>query len=452
MESGRRTVSACLCAMGWLWLPDAAQAQMPALWQQRWDSGLGLVDEPLKVRRAGAGGSLTLVASDSRRISLLRYEADGTLAWAQVDIAGSWPGKPDLMVADDGSAVLAVVDPHQGGLVVRRFDSVSGVVHWQHSRPLTGQSLNHGEHGPVLAIDPASGHVRVAVAEHGDWLVLDYAPDGTAGGEIVSGSPDRADIPKAILADADGGVVVAGYEAGEKSAGGIRTVAFDAQGNPRYTDREAGDIGSLFIQVSISLAPTQDGGVLVLAGPESTCGTFQSRLWRLDADGQRRWTTVWPENRCQSFEPMSMSVLADGSVIVAAAQRFQLVRIDADGVMRWWRTWFEHNAIPGGAAVAADGRTRITGFEPGWSGPGPRLLMTEWTVDGALCAVGEDRVVFGASAIDGVDDGWVVAASGASLRGQSDAFSSRYPRLEACTADPLFADGFEPFKSIRRGR
>ncbi len=341
MEANRFRMMTVLLGLVVPGLVGAATA-VPYLWQQSWNSPLGENDESLAVTAAGQGGSLTLVRSGSATLSVLRYQPDGSLAWANAGMAQS--GAPaDIAVADDGGAILASIDTVTAQLVVQHVDSVTGAVQWQRTRTLTGMSWRTAIHGPRLAVDPTTGRVRIALADHDDWLIVGYTTDGKSDPDIRWSTP-AFDTPIAIVADRAGGFIVAGYEWLTQADQAIRTVAFDAEGVPRYSDREIGQIGSMFEWVPIRLALADNGGVNVLGGSESRCGVLQAILWRLDADGRRAWTTGWHPDPCQAAKPVGLYRVKDDSMIVAAlsggtVSGFHVKRVDADGDLVWHRRW-----------------------------------------------------------------------------------------------------------------
>lgn len=447
---------ACLTAVHGLWA-EAAQAQLTPAWLASWDSRIGVSgDEAVRVIAVPAGGSLMAVVSNNEVLNLIRHDTDGQQLWQQAAVGPVYGDRIDLVLADDGSAVMAAIDPLAPALVVRRFDGDTGALHWQRQRPLSGTPwLNH-RHAPTIALDRHTGHVRVAASDNGDWLILDYAGDGTPGPEIVSGSPDQIDFAKAIVVDGPGRVVVAGYELGENSLGSLRVVAFDADGKPRYTDRETGDVDTVFLSQPMAMTLTDDGGVLVLGGPESRCGTFQARLWRLDVAGERQWTQVWPAFPCSPFAPVTMAPLADGSVIVVDSRRSAAVRIAGDGRFLWQHPGTGFGTEPTPASVLADGegRVRVMGFVSTGAAGSARPHLIEWTTDGGLCAVETGAEgAHGVMAMAWLPDGWLAAGIGppATWPG-SDAVLLRYPRVDRCTVPGLFAGDFEvpawPFANV----
>lgn len=440
MAMGCLAATAALCA-------EPAQAQLAPTWQASWDSQIGVSgDEAVRVIAVPAGGSLMALVSNDEVLSLVRHDADGQRLWEQVAVATVYGNRVDLVLADDGSAIIAAIDPVAPALVVRRFDSDTGALQWQRQRPLTSAGLT-GRHAPTIALDRHTGHVRIAASDNGDWLILDYAGDGTPGPEIVSGSPDQIDFAKAIVVDGPGRVVVAGYELGDNSLGSLRVVAFDADGKPRYTDRETGDVDTVFASQPMAMTLTDDGGVLVLGGPESRCGSFQARLWRLDAAGQRVWTQIWPTSPCSPFAPVAMAPLADGSVIVVDSRRSAAVRIAADGRFLWQHPGTGFGTEPTPASVLADGegRVRVMGFVSTGAQGSARPHLIEWTTDGGLCAIETGAEgAYGVIAMALLPDGWLAAGIGppATWPG-SDAVLLRYPRVDPCTVPGLFAGDFE---------
>jgi hypothetical protein len=84
--------------------------------------------------------------------------------------------------------------------------------------------------------------------------------------------------------------------------------------------------------------------VLVGGGPETPCGLFEARVWKIDPFGKRVWTVNWPSTCC-CFEPTDFALAADGSVAMSGHASTNgvnsdigAIRVDPSGVV-WGRTW-----------------------------------------------------------------------------------------------------------------
>lgn len=422
----------------------AAQALVPD-WQRTFESPFGHNDEAVRLHSAGNGGLIGLFSAYNPellrgQLAVVRYEADGSHAWTQIEppLAAN---DPDLAVGADGSAVVASFSG--ATLVVRKLDAVSGATHWQRERAIVAAPVLLMARGPKLAVDPADGRVRVAVSHDGDYLILGYEADGTPMPDVTWGG-DGIDVPTALVALADGGFAVTGIaDDGNDGSEAYRTRVYDAGGALRHEDSESGDIGNAFTPAW--LVPGENGGVFVAGGLESSCGVFQIRLWRLDGDGTRPWTWVWPSNPCHSAQPIGLQRAADGSLLIVSngaspSSATTVTRLSDDGGLRWQRAW------PGSRtsmafATMPTGRTRVVGTVA--VGGFGRYFVAEWTADGGLCATAIDAALWRGMAVAALEDGWAVGINGPGT-GSSDAYLWRYSPVPACSVDPLFAHGFEP--------
>ena len=337
--------------------------QIASSWTQDWNSPFNHSDTVLLVRAAAAGGILQLVrsydpATQLYRLVFIRYEANGQLAWVHIDTVIPPADQIDMKVAADGSAVVTAASFNI--LFVRKFDSLDGGLIWEHQRTLQTTLNASLLSGPKIARDLAANRILIATADQGDFLIARYAEDGIAGDDVRWGLPNSIDVPTAILLRADGGFVVSGYESGNVHAA-YRTLRFDAADALVFSDRETGDIGNLFTPAW--LAQDAAGNTYIAGGPESSCGLFTFRIWKLDVTGQRLWTHSGPVAACGSAEPIGFELLSDGSTIVVnrtGVQDSGVLRINADGSTRWARQWggpnAAHSATPLAFAVNAAGR------------------------------------------------------------------------------------------------
>jgi hypothetical protein len=418
--------------------------QLPSTWSRSFDS-FQHEDRVLLVRAAGAGGVLQLLrAYDPKDLNyyllMLRYEADGQLTWSRVD---SFPPVPGLAldVEPDGSALLAAVTQDQ--LLLRKFDSVSGDLIWEHHRPLSISVTARDLDSAVLARD--GQQIRVAMSDADDFLIASYSEDGTPGADVRWGLVNSVDVPTAMVPREGGGFVVTGYENGRTGAAAYRTLAFDSQGTLLFSQRETGPIGNLFTPAW--LGQDTAGNTYVAGGPESSCGTSTYQIWKLSPSGQRLWSHAGPASVCDSIAPIGFSVRADGAATVVSQTglaKFGLNRINADGGEDWARQWGGpgggDHAVPRAFAVNADGGIRVTGTRP--AVPSNNLLLAEWADDGTLCGTHQSNSNSG-EAIAVLDGGWIVGSdSQFSQSTNVDAELTRYPALE-CVLDRVFADAFE---------
>jgi hypothetical protein len=441
-----------LCPLVALLSAAFVHAQTAPIWSSTWTSIGNASDVPELVRATPDGGAIVVAASRglSNRLQILRYGADGTLLWQQQDCAPTQQGVAiflseippvDLVIADDGTAVLAVICVDSSGamaLRLRKFSVASSTLIWQVQRNLsaTGSNLR----SPLLARDLAANRIVVAVDDQGDYLILRYDEAGQASPEIRSGANDTIDTPTAIGLQADAGIVVTGLEDQRSLIRlGYRTVGFNADGSERFVDRQLSVTRSVSALAYLSI--DVQGDITIAAGPESTCGLPELAVIRLSANGQRLWTRIGDGPCSNNIEerPQWIQALADQSLLVASEVRvggqgfIAVQRITAMGTRVWRRVAPDRvGVLESAAANLSTARIRAVG----------RDSMAEWSFGGVLCqstpqAFNRSARVFANGA------NWLVAhTTPFSQVTNEDLRLTLFPRLP-CADDGLLIDGFE---------
>ncbi|HZW10186.1 MAG TPA: hypothetical protein VFF69_09815 [Phycisphaerales bacterium] len=416
----------------------AASAQTPALaWVALYNGPASHQDHAACVLADAAGvyvAGTSYSVGESTDMTILRYSSAGQLVWERHFVGPAGGGdEPSDIAAHPGGGVVVV--GYTTGIGARQITtlrfSAEGDLLWERHRPSSGFVI--ADWGPRVAVGPG-GTVHVSGVTEGDYLALAYATDGAPRWEAqLDLSAGALDSATDIAAGGDGSVYITG--AVDDGRGGYSTVKLDASGGHEWTHNEFGPFGSTLGPAFIE--PSPDGAVIVSGVPETTCGLFQSRTWKLAPDGAPVWMSVFPPEPCGTVDMAAMAVGEDGSVVVLAqslrqgepgSHNYGLFKCDASGEMLWWRTLDGPGGstdIPGGLAIDGAGNAHIAGMS--WVGGGLYdAVVAAYSPAGAL--LWTDRFDLGAS-------NERPAAVGVSARGEAYVAGSYQ---EAGEADNIF--------------
>lgn len=288
------------------------------------------------VYRGGVGGT-------REDIFLSRYAAGGGLEWTRftttdgADIPGALvldhAGHPVLAghtAADTSRVVLMKYDP-SGDLLWRSRHDV---------QPSSGQATT-----PRL-VQGTDGSLTVATRDDDQARVLRYDSDGAllwstslpTGGNLQIFGLD-------VAVDAAGAAYAAGIFSSSTSFFlTAQTFKLDAAGAVQWSHTENGNFNSFFEFVGVAVGP--DGHPVVAANPESTCGLFELRIWKLDAasGALRWWNRLLESDPCHVYQPVDMAMDAQGNALVASHGRtsgsfehIQTSRWSPAGDLHWYR-------------------------------------------------------------------------------------------------------------------
>lgn len=227
------------------------------------------------------------------------YGRDGDERWARwLPEDGAWSSATARAVAVDGAGDVwlagDVHGEHDDDVWVARCDP-EGNVRWSWIRDVGG----HRDRATALALDE---HGVVVVgetlrdADDRDGLVLAFDGEGERRWTWRHEGPaGRIDDARAVVVTEDGGVVVGG---GEDGLTAWWVEKLDAEGNSIGVTRVRGEVGAW-----VSALAVDEGGDLwatgteVLAAPDpADASTWHAQPWlaRLDAAGGVRWRVVEP--------------------------------------------------------------------------------------------------------------------------------------------------------------
>ncbi len=317
-----------------------AEAPPTQLWVQEWnspsnheDEGLFLaVDTPNRIYVAGTTYN-TVVFHD---YLLLQYDANGNLIWERTYGGNNDDNATDVRVPAPGEVVITGVYQGANGneVATAKYDAQGNLL-WDRHFSAPGILTMYG---PRMAIDGAR-NIYVSGVSNNDYLVLKYAPDGTLLWSQTHHDPNGGpDIATDIAADSDGSV----YETGvANNSTRFMTVKFSPTGSFVWEQFESGDIGSVFAPSHVAVGPDHD--VVVAGSPESTCGLFQFKIWKVAASsGNILWSDTAPAQPCSSFTFQDMTLDVHGNILAVCTgsetgvdTHMQVLRYSPDGTRQW---------------------------------------------------------------------------------------------------------------------
>lgn len=423
-------------------LATAAGARWEPAWTGAWQYAAdprGVAPMDVRVDADGRVFALFELAHDGEaHTALARFDASGAFVWLRERVGLDGRG---MQLLPDGS--VAVVDAFGPVVRVRVYDGDDGAVVWEdESQP---GRIAAGTRQIALGAD---GSLLVPAIDGDEVVVLRYAP---AGERLPDWrwSPGPEDLQaEDIVAAADGGAVVG--VAGDPFTGGFLVARFDADGQVVFHDRELGGRDGGTFNRRLFLAIDGAGEVLAQGALQNTLGDMQAQVWKIAADGSRRWTRplVDPVDARFATEAVGLVLDANGDALLAQQagldERFRLLRLDRrSGALVQSET-----ALLGGTthglARAPNGRVLIAGtYYIDFQGHvGARVA--EFDANLRPCRAADLGTRYFSTVFEGGAQGWTGAAGTLFTDASNDAHALRYDAGGACeVSDAVFADGFE---------
>jgi hypothetical protein len=203
------------------------------------------------------------------------------------------------------------------------------------------------DQGLGAAVDPAGNVIFVGfetVMSHGyNVWVRKVAPDSTvAWTASFAGAAASHDVAYAVAVDAVGSVVVVGYQTVSGTGRDIWVRKYDPDGGELWT---TGHDGPESLDDEARGVAIDDAGDIVVAGFEGA-SAFPWRLWvrKYNSGGAEQWTQTHDGPAAQGAFADAVDVTADGTIVVAGAERdggvdHVLVRkYGPDGTALWTTT------------------------------------------------------------------------------------------------------------------
>ncbi len=316
---------------------------------------------------AGESFNPLLVGSD---VSLVCYDRFGQRLWDRsyhAEPAGARTGA--LAVDTAGNAIVCgyAWSGTAQEVIVVKF-SASGTFLWERRlESPTRCTFGPGNLLAALALDHAdnvyvSGMVGCAMG------VRKFSPTGevqwTALARTGTGAGEGG-IPQDITVDDAGNVLMVGL--GNGPLGGHVTVRMSPTGVVLWERNEISvDLRAPLGTPRVFAAP--DGGVIVVASPESSFGEPHAGVWKYSSAGVRQWVTFFPDPVAEPLDDVEVTgadVLPDGSVVLAgyalSPTRCRVAKISADGQRLWNQTIWNSLGIT--TSIRADGARILAAFK-----------------------------------------------------------------------------------------
>lgn len=349
-------------------LVPTAFAQAPVeAWIHAWNGPNSVTDEAVQGvadpdgRLFVTGTSYHAVAIDSREDFFLnRLDDQGQLVWSRLWGGAQYDAPSALAITPDGDIAVVGISGSPRRIATLVYD-IDGNLLWEALRPVTG--LYYTDFPPRLAVG-ADGSLTVIGSDQDRIVALRYSSAGAPlWDELLPDLGSEGTLPGDVAVAPDGSAYVAGLVYG-LATGGNADVLFklDAAGQFAWQELETGNFGGFFEFVGVEVGP--DGNPLVVGNPESNCGLFEERIWKLDAaTGGRLWTNLISTEPCDVVVPSDFILDVDGNALVASSgrtegssDRMQTTKWSPDGDLLWYREYEAAGSFGGSAAaIAVDG-------------------------------------------------------------------------------------------------
>jgi uncharacterized delta-60 repeat protein len=313
-----------------------------------------------------AGRTSSFTTDSGLEIFVLKFAADGSLAWQRTwDIRGTFGDQEsrDLAVAPDGSVYVAGLGGG-GDAVLLKFDP-DGNLLWQRTWGGTGfesaEGVAVGADGSVYL----AGSTERTFREDSDAFVVKLSPDGTIVWQKTYGTA-AGDGGSDIVVGLDGNLFLTGVTSVADTFG-FYLAKLDPLAGAVVWQRSY--LAGTGIDPRAGLAVGPDGSVVVASALFEADFDLNSAVVKFDADGNLVWQRSWGGR--DGDEPESVAVAADGTVFLAGStasfgvapdDAFLVKMLPANGRGKEAVTWGGAGLDKGhDLAIAPDGTIVLSG-------------------------------------------------------------------------------------------
>lgn len=334
---------------------------------------------------------LTDPSSDGGNILVLKLDAAKNLLWEQ-NFGDDGSQRPVAVAVDAAGSVYVAGDTDNDVLLLKY--SAQGQLAW--SRVYDGPASS-SDNAVDLTVDAQGNPILVAssrgVGTRGDFATLKYNPAGALLWERRYDGPGSfSDFPEAITADAAGNVYVTGSARTENSDDDYVTIKYAASGVMQWT--RTFDPGEGTDEYARDVAVDGTGNVYVtgIAGGTVDFEDYWAATLKYNSAGELQW-----ERRVQRPDGRGARgdyVFVDGTGGIrvtgtaedgAVTSDFFAARYTADGTPQWVRYYNgpvgEDDEVAD-SAIDSSGQTYITGYSEGEGAP--EIATLRYDADGNL--------------------------------------------------------------------
>ena len=332
------------------------------LWQKTFNGAANLDDEALAVAVDASGAAIVVghgfAAAGNRDVKVIKYAADGAVAWERSLDAGAADFAFAVAVDAAGNALVAGESAGTAGTDIKVYKLAAAT-----GAPLWTRTLDYGGEDYIaeIAVD-ASGNVLGAgvstnAAGNRDMRVfkLAAATGAVAWSQAYDGGGH--DEALALALDAGGNAYVTGYST-VGTTPNVRTIKYTAAGTAVWQQAIAGGRDD----AGVSIAVNAEGHPFVLARVMNAVGNYDFRTLRYSGDnGAVQWDRTFDGG--VNEHPYQLALDGNGNVVVVGTSRgatsdWRALQYSAqDGTLMWQLAY----SGTGGDADDAYGVARAAG-------------------------------------------------------------------------------------------
>ena len=387
-----------------VFLPGStAHAQVTQRWVKSYNGPGNGIDIAFSVTVDGSGNVYVTGnspgAASANDIATIKYNSAGRRQWLR---RYNGPGKGDdgtngtNAIAVDASGNVYVTGWSLGlvstDFVTLKYDA-NGTLQWaqRYDGPGAGYDAPYG-----VALDGA-GNVYVAGSsaqtETGDdYTTIKYNPAGQLQWvETYDGPGNGYDVAQSLTVDPSGNAYVTGYSTGATGLADCATIKYDPTGQRLWARRYNGEADGTDYGTSVAVDPT--GNVYVTGGSTGSATSTDYITIKYNSAGRPRWVSRYSSAGSNVDEGRSVGVDGAGNVYVTGVlafseggttDNFGTIKYNSMGVEQWVQVYDGPAHIADEAfsiAVDNSGNSYVVGYGNGLTS-GADLTTIKYNSDG----------------------------------------------------------------------